>query len=171
MSKIFCLIGLIFLGSMLNGQSLTPQVFASQGGIVNTGTRTLSYTVGEAGLITTFQANGNTLTQGFQQPNEIMTGLMEVADPASFIVYPCPAISQAWIGFQFPASGNISVLLFNSSGQKVADIWKTSYSGGKVIEQMNVSAFAAGVYFLMLEFTSDKDGKKMELNRKLEIVR
>ncbi|MDB5283649.1 MAG: hypothetical protein JWO06_2724 [Bacteroidota bacterium] len=171
MRKVFYLIVFASLSVTATAQSLSPQVFGSQGGIVNTPNGTLSYTVGETGLITTFTANGNTLTQGFQQPNLIMTGLMETADPSSFIVYPCPAVTQTWLGFQLPEPGKISVSLFNIAGQKIRDIWSTNYQGGKTIEQMNVSDFAAGTYFLVLEFTAGKDGKKTELSRKLEIIK
>jgi hypothetical protein len=36
---------------------------------------------------------------------------------------------------------------------------------------MNFSAFAGGPYFLVLHFTADKDGHKLELTRQVEVVK
>jgi hypothetical protein len=174
MNKLFYLLTFIFCAGGLQAQFLSPKVIGNLGMMANTssGGVTLSYTVGQPGLISTFQKDGNTLTQGFQQPNEVMTGLMEQAvDPSSFLVYPCPAVTQVWMGFQLPESGKVSILLFNNIGQNVMQPWQFNYTGGKIIEDMNVSNYAAGTYILILQFTADKDGKKTELSRKLEIVK
>lgn len=68
---------LLALGALLSksfsicAQSLTPQVIASSGAYQSNAAGSLSFTIGESNIQTLTSAN-NILTQGFQQPNEII---------------------------------------------------------------------------------------------------
>ena len=172
MRKIYTLLFIAFIATGLNAQMLTPTVIASCGGFASNGIGSLSYTVGEMTMVQTFSANGNILTQGFQQPTDNVTGLIDFTkdDFGSFVVYPNPAVDNVWFGLQLPESGKVSIALFDVLGQKVADVYNSNYSNGKVVEQTSVSSFAAGFYLLTMTFTSDEDGKVHITSKKFQVI-
>ncbi len=172
MKKLYTLAAFLVAIFTVNAQSLTPSVIASSGAFVSNTNGSLSYTVGEMTMVQTFSANGNILTQGFQQPNESMVGLIDIThdDFGSLVVYPNPAIDDMWFGLELPENGKVSVSMFNDIGQKVADVYNANYTGGKVVQQLNVTVFAAGLYFLTMNFTSEKDGKVHTTTKKFQII-
>ena len=123
-------------------------------------------------MVQTFSAGNNILTQGFQQPNDNLVGILDLAktDFGSFAVYPNPAIDNMYYGFELPESGKVTISLFDELGQKVSDLYNSNYSSGKVTQSTNVTLFAAGVYFLTMNFTSDKDGKTHTLTQKFQVI-
>lgn len=156
-----------------SAQMLTPTVISSTGGFsTNGGNGSLSYTVGEMTMVETFAQGANILTQGFQQPNDNMVGILEMTQDefGSFAVYPNPAVDNVWFGVELPEAGKLSVALTDIIGQKIADVYSTNYNSGKIIQQTNVSLFAAGVYFLTMTFTSDKDGKTHTTTKKFQVI-
>ena len=156
----------------MSAQMLTPTVIASTGGFSSNANGSLSYTVGEMTMVQTFTANGNILTQGFQQPNDNVTGLIDLTQDefGSFVVYPNPAVDNLWFGFQLPEAGKVQIALYDVIGQKISDVFHTSYDNGKIVEQLNVSAYAAGVYMLTMNFVSDKDGKVHTSTKKFQVI-
>lgn len=155
----------------VNAQSLAPSVIASSGGYSSNGTNSLSYTIGEMSMIQTFSNSNNILTQGFQQPNDNVTGLLDISQGefGSFVVYPNPAVDNVWYGFSFPESGKVSVALYDALGQRVADLYESNYDNGKTIQQLNVSNYAAGTYFISVNFVS-ADGKVHQSSQKFQIM-
>ena len=172
MNKIYTLILIAFTAASVNAQMLTPTVISSTGGFSSNAAGSLSYTVGEMTMVQTFSANGNILTQGFQQPNDNVTGLIDLTQDefGSFVVYPNPAVDNVWFGFQLPEAGKVQVSLYNAIGQKISDVYHTSYDNGKIVEQVNVSQYAAGVYFFTMNFVSDKDGKVHTSSKKFQVI-
>ena len=167
----FTLIALsaVFIG---NAQMLTPTVISSTGAYSSNANGSLSYTVGEMTMVETFSANGNILTQGFQQPNDFPTAILDMTkdDFGAFAVYPNPAVDNIWFGMELPEAGKVSVGIFDIIGQKVADVYNGNYNNGKIVEQTNVSLLAAGQYFLTMTFTSDKDTKTHITTKKFQVI-
>ncbi len=62
------------MATLLNAQSLSPQVFASAGGYQSNATHSLSFTIGETNTQTLSSVN-TMLTQGFQQPYKMTLNL------------------------------------------------------------------------------------------------
>lgn len=157
-----------------HAQSLSPTVIASTGGYsTNGGQYTLSYTVGEMTMVQTFSAGNNILTQGFQQPNDsLVLGLLDLTQDefGSFVVYPNPAVSNVWYGFSFPESGRLNISLYDVLGQKLLNAYEANYTTGKTVEQLTVSNYAAGMYFLNVSFISDKDGKTHTFSKKFQVI-
>lgn len=172
MKKIY-LVAVVVLSAMFaNAQMLTPTVIASTGGFSSNANGSLSYTVGEMTMVQTFSANGNILTQGFQQPNDNITGLIDMTKDefGSFAVYPNPAVDNLTFGFQLPEASKVQVSLYNAVGQKVADVYSGNYDTGKTIEQLNVTTYAAGVYILTLTAVSNIDGKAHVVSKKFQVI-
>lgn len=172
MKKIYLLFCVAFLAMGLRAQMLTPTTISSTGGFSSNANGSLSYTVGEMTMVQTFSAGGNILTQGFQQPNDNITGLIDFTQDefGSFVLYPNPAVDNLWFGLQLPESGRVTVSMFDVLGQKVADVYNSNYDNGKVVEQTNVSTYAAGFYMLTMNFTSDKDGKVHTTTKKFQVI-
>jgi hypothetical protein len=173
MKKLYFVFAASLLSLGMSAQSLTPQVIASTGGFSSNNNGSLSYTVGEMTMVQTFSANGNILTQGFQQPNDLSVGLLEVTQDefGSFVVYPNPAVDNAWLAFQMPEAGRVTINLYDVLGQKVSDIYAGNYVNGKISTQANVSALSAGMYFMTLNFVSTQDGKTHVTTKKLQVIR
>ena len=172
MRNILLLLALITAPYILNAQMLTPTVIASTGGFSSNANGSLSYTVGEMTMVQTFSASGNILTQGFQQPNDNITGLLDLTQDAfgSFVIYPNPAVDNMWFGLQLPEEGKVQITLYNGIGQKISDVFNTHYDSGKMVEQLNVSMYAAGVYMLTMNFVSDNDGKIHSSTKKFQVI-
>ncbi len=172
MNKLLLSIALVVFASVANAQMLTPTVIASTGGFSSNANGSLSYTVGEMTMVQTFSANGNILTQGFQQPNDNITGLIDMTKDefGSFAVYPNPAVDNLTFGFQLPEASKVRVALYNAVGQLVSEVYNGKYATGKTVEQLNVTTYAAGVYILTLTAVSDVDGKTHVVSKKFQVI-
>jgi hypothetical protein len=173
MKKFYFLFLAAFLSIGLKAQMLTPTVIASTGGFSSNANGSLSYTVGEMTMVQTFSASGNILTQGFQQPNESVTGLLELTqdDFGSFVVYPNPSVDNTWYGFELPEAGRVVISLYDELGQRISDLYTANYDNGKIVQQTDVSKLAGGMYFVTLTFTGTKDGKTHINTKKLQVIR
>ena len=173
MKKLYFVFAMALSSLGMNAQMLTPQVIASTGGYSSNGTNSLSYTVGEMTMVQTFSANNNILTQGFQQPNDMTVGLIDITqdDFGSFVIYPNPAVDNAWLGFTMPEAGKITIVMYDAIGQKVSDIYTANYESGKIFTQANTSLYAAGMYFMTMTFVSSVDGKTHVTTKKIQIIR
>ena len=172
MKKIYFLLLMAVTATGLSAQMLTPTVISSTGGFSSNANGSLSYTVGEMTMVQTFSANGNILTQGFQQPNDNVTFLIDLTKDefGSLVVYPNPAVDNMWFGFQLPEEGIVQIALYDVLGQKVSDLYNANYDNGKIVEQVNVSMYAAGVYMLTMNFVSAKDGKTHISSKKFQVI-
>lgn len=172
MKKLFTILAVVAAPVFMSAQSLTPTVIASTGGFAQNANGSLSYTVGEMTMVQTFSANGNILTQGFQQPNDITIGLIDITKDAfgSFVVYPNPAVDNLFFGFQFPEAGTIKVALYDVLGQKLGDIYSAEYSTGKTVDGFAVNNMAAGMYYLSLNFTSATTGKEYVSTKPFQVI-
>ena len=150
---------IIFPFLNLQAQSFSPKVIATSGGYTtNSSFGSLSYTVGEMAMVKTFSANGNILTQGFQQPDDttFVTALIEVpkGEEGSVAVYPNPASTVLWFGYEFTQSGKINLLITDINGRQMPYHFSEQYESGKAVRQLDCSLLPAGEYFLTLQFTS-----------------
>jgi hypothetical protein len=144
----------------------------------------LSYTVGEMSAVVTDSTPGdnpiaagvnnfNYLTQGFQQPDDFPTGLidLEAGEYGSFVVYPNPAVDYFYFGFEFPAPGKVSIVLYDELGQRISTLFNMNYASGKVVNTSNIGTIAAGSYLVSLIFTSASDGATHIISDKLVVVK
>jgi len=174
MKKVYLIITAVAAIFVANSQSLSPTVIASTGAYsVNTQANvSLSYTVGEMTMVQTFTGGNTILTQGFQQPNDFGTGIVDITpgDFGSFMVYPNPAVENVWFGFKLPEQGKVNISMYNELGQKVADLYNSNYENGDIVQQTNVSTLAAGMYFMTMTFTSTKDGQTHIQTKKFQVM-
>jgi hypothetical protein len=105
---------------------------------------TVTYSVGQAAF-NTFIASTGTITEGVQQPYEIlfMTGLDDERMSLHCTVYPNPATSEVKLKIDLPSFAPLSYLLNTSDGLKI--------SSGRIDAEetvIPVDALSPGVYLL-----------------------
>lgn len=99
------------------------------------------YTDGEKTIIMMWFAFADTATVP-------PTGVVEVADQESFIIYPNPSKNYLYIKMNSKKSGVITIKMFNSKGQLVIESNK-SYLVNKAIA-INTAQLKAGLYYITL---------------------
>ena len=161
------------LSVAVRAQTLSPTVISSTGGFSSNSSGSLSYTTGEMTMVQTFSANNNILTQGFQQPNDVTVGLLDLntEEAGQFVLYPNPAIDNLYYGFRFPESGRVEIALFNVLGQRISGIYNGNYQNGKTVEQTNVSDLAPGLYFLTSTFTPTGSTQSHVITKKFQVIK
>jgi hypothetical protein len=189
--KYFFLLSLLVITCLQGTAQVTQtplQVIGTTGGYAldtSDGSNfSLSYTVGEISAVVTDTTPGdvaipvgdnnfNYLTQGFQQPEDFPTGLIDLEAGAygSFVVYPNPAVDYFYFGFEFPVPGQVSIVLYDELGQRIASIFNMNYANGKVVNMGNTATIAAGSYLVSLIFTSASDGVSHVISDKLVVVK
>ena len=171
MRKLYIfVIAMYCCSASLRAQTVSPQVVASGGSFISSSAGSVSYTVGEP-VTTTISGGGNYLTQGFQQPTDIVNGLLDIDKEAfgSFSVYPVPAVEKLWFGYEFPAQGQVTVELYNTLGQKLDFTLTESYESGKVVHSFDCTPYAAGQYIITATFTTP-DNSKQTLSKQFLII-
>ncbi|MCW3126532.1 MAG: hypothetical protein JWO03_2190 [Bacteroidetes bacterium] len=149
--------------TFVHAQAVAPQVIASGGNYISSASGSISYTIGEA-VTPTLAGGGHILTQGFQQPTDIVNGLLDIEKEAygSFTVYPIPATDKLWFGYEFPTQGLVKIELYNTLGQKLDLSISEAYESGKVVHSLDCTSYAAGQYILSATITtSDNDQKTL----------
>jgi hypothetical protein len=173
MRKTLLYFSILAFVASAHGQSLSPTVIASAGGYSSVSGTSLSYTVGELAAVQTFKDGTGRyiLTQGFQQPNDIVNGLLDIQKGAdgSFSVYPIPAQTTIWYGYEFTEAGKIQVNLFDIIGQKMNYDLDETYDSGKMIHSFDCSTYPSGNYILSLKFTTSS-GQEKVLSKKIQII-
>ena len=119
----------------------------------------------------TLSGGGTFITQGFQQPTDIVSGLWDIEKETtgSFSVYPIPATDKLWYGYEFYDQGKVTIELYDLLGQKVNYNLTESYSSGKVIRSFDCSALATGEYVLSVIFNTGPAATKI-LTRQFLII-
>ena len=171
MKKVILNILVLAFGISAHAQMLTPTVIASAGAYATGGGVSLSYTVGELAAIQTFTSPNVILTQGFQQPNDIVSGLIDVEQgpDGAFSVYPIPAHGTLWFGYEFNESGKVQVSLMNILGQIMDYSLGENYTSGKFIHSFDCSSYASGNYILSVKFTT-ASGQEKILSKKVQFI-
>jgi hypothetical protein len=140
--KNLVFICLLFSGLHLFAQNTDQWVISSGGGYFDSGSSSISFTIGET-IISTLSSGSAILTQGFQQSfTPISTG-MKTEDLSGEKIFPNPVSSVLYVDSD---SDNIDFRLFNSLGNIVIE--------GKFVNgEVNLVNLPMGLYFIELEGT------------------
>jgi hypothetical protein len=142
-------------------QSVSPFVIASSGGYFSNATFSLSSTFGEMTMVETFSDGNNFLTQGFQQPFNLTTGISNpIPDNCSFNIYPNPSDGNFMLTYHYASAGTASFRVFNMLGQEVNMI-TAKFDKGVNFQNFNLPSLSNGIYFLEANY-SFNDGKVLK---------
>lgn len=131
--------------TVLHAQEAIP----ATGGEASGGGGSASYTVGQVGYTTNTGTNGNTVSQGVQQPYEIsvVTGIIEAKDISLNIsAYPNPTSDYLTIKVENYETVNLQYSVFDINGKLLQTVKATGNE-----TQIETSNLAPANYFLKVK--------------------
>lgn len=128
------------------------EVLSTQGGSFENVYGKVDFTVGEL-VISTLGNGSNVLTQGFHQPNLIISNINDLSSGIKVSVYPNPVLYQLTLSFSELKFG-FEIEMLDINGRLV----KSKPVSG-LETQVDVQSLAAGVYMLMLK---DEEGNYLK---------
>lgn len=168
MNKLF-IAALLLLAHATRAQSLSPTVVASGGRFAQAGGYSLSYTVGEETAIKTVQADNHILTQGFQQPEDVVDGITQVSLPNMEIkLYPNPAGETVglWVTcLSNTGCANLRVTMHDLLGREIKVPTQILSQGNETQYVFKLNALAASVYFVRLQDESGNAIKTIKFTK------
>ncbi len=151
-------------------QSVSPSVLASTGSYFSNATFSLSSTFGEMTMVETFSGGNNFLTQGFQQPFQMSTGITNpIPDNGTFSIYPNPSDGNFLLTFHYATGGTSSFRMLNMLGQVVNNT-TVKFDKGVNFQNFNLHSLANGIYFFEANY-SFTDGKVLKNVSKINIAK
>lgn len=154
---MYCLMALV-----ANGQSISPDVWASAGGHYSSSEASVTWTLGET-LIETHTNTGMEImvTQGFNQPylRQNTTGTAQPIQDNSpiFTVFPNPTSGVIRIKLSKPFDKPVQVELYNTLGQLIqSDLWLPNTAAPEMV--LSLENQANGVYFLQVTMAGESLG-------------
>jgi arginine decarboxylase-like protein len=165
-NNVFMLIVVLGIcGFTTRSQTLSPTVISSSGGFYTSANAMLSYTVAEMTMVQTFIQPGNILTQGFQQPEDYVTGIVETAVVSGdILIYPNPTNGSFVLSFNNNGNSESNIRIFNLAGQLVMEK-QVSQSTGLNTINFDISAYSQGIYILELATTNSKGEKNSSYHK------
>jgi hypothetical protein len=145
MKKTLLFLVFLLAGLLSHGQSNIQQVVAPAGGNGLNDDMQIGWTLGETVIATVTDDNIN-LTQGFQQPNLVVTALKK-QDTLPFTVdaYPNPTGNMLMIQIENTETGDFQYVLYNMNG-KVLERQKITAT----ITTIGMNNHPAGMYLLKI---------------------
>jgi hypothetical protein len=148
MKKIILFASTFFLCIIATAQTSAPDVLASGGGFTTGAGFTNSFTVGQGSIHETFTSGTFILTQGFQQPVDIGTGLAPVNLSANNVgTFPNPNNGQFSLEYNLTENAIVTIEAFDLLGQRIYTE-TTSRTMGKQLHEVNLATQPNGIYFV-----------------------
>jgi hypothetical protein len=123
-------------------------VISSGGGFAIGAGFTNSFTVGQGSIVETYATGTFILTQGFQQPADIGTGLAPInITENSMATFPNPNNGQFFLEYSLDENAVVTVETFDLLGQRIY-VETTSRTTGKQLHEVNLGTQANGIYFV-----------------------
>ena len=165
--KLIFVLCLVLTGTLpADAQQLSPYVISSSGGEAGSGGMYLSYTAGELTSIATYSGPSGFLTQGFQQPWDLPTGIRSpVPVTGSMDVFPNPTDGHLQVSMQPAVSGAFVLTLTDLLGRELLRKTYVLQGGTAYVLTADASHLATGIY--LARMTAGADGKQVV--RKIQI--
>ena len=129
-------------------QSSVHEVVATAGNSNQTNNIQIDWTLGEV-AISTLSGSSSLLTQGFHQPNYIITATKQLpTDWGDIKIYPNPTADQLNINFMLLKKEKVELVLFDLAGKIIQ---KNTFVGQKINKKISLSAIPSGTYFLSMK--------------------
>ena len=158
MRKATFIVALFFQLSGI-AQSNAPAVINSSGGSAKAGYFQFEWSVGELALVNQMNSSGNTLivTNGFLQPYILYPATNNPGNSfgaEEIKIFPVPAVTYLEVNFLTKQKGQLLIGLYDAAGKKVFGK-ELKANGVDLIEVIQMSQLAAGVYALKVELNAE----------------
>lgn len=144
MKSFFLLAAFIIATESGNAQTVAPDVISTSGTSFSNGAGQLDWTLGEP-VISNFSVGSNVLTQGFHQPNLVITSVNDPQLNFSLNIFPNPAIDILHLKFD-ELKEQVIVELYSSEG-KLIQLQKVNSSEMEI----DMSKLSPGTYLLSVK--------------------
>lgn len=165
MKKINTILALILLlnVSVTQAQSVSPQVFASQGNHYQDANFSVSYTIGEMAAVNTISGNGYIFTQGFHQPDKfsIVTFIPNIEANWSSSTFPNPVSNELNLNIRTEKPLQLSIQLVDAAGRLVELFSNLNTTVGEQNLVIPFESYASGIYTLFL--TENRTGSRQSI--------
>ena len=142
--KQYILILVAFVGFKATAQTLHPTVIATSGTSFNDGTNQLDWTMGET-VTSTLTSGSDMLTQGFHQPDLLITAIENPTETVMVNIFPNPTASTIQVQLQ-DITNATTIELYSNDGKLI-----TSQKITSTATQIDMSSYAAGTYLLSIK--------------------
>ena len=133
-------------------QSIVPESVNSAGAKMTQSNGSLSFTVGELVVLQQYDANGNSLGNGFTNAATVSTTVLAIEEPNAAIlqvdVFPNPTTDLVQIRIKESKLENLKISLTDISGK---EIFQGQYRLMQQIIGINTATYPSGTYFLTLK--------------------
>ena len=144
----FCLL----ISTISVAQSIAPESVNSAGAKMTQSNGSLSFTVGELVVLQQYDANGNSLGNGFTNAATVSTTVLAIEEPNAAIlqvdVFPNPTTDLVQIRIKESKLENLKISLTDISGK---EIFQGQYRLMQQIIGINTATYPSGTYFLTLK--------------------
>lgn len=145
MRKFILAVTLIFTVCRSGAQSIEQFVISPTGAFMEMGLFSISYTLAQSATQTVSSAN-NILTQGFQQPDDFISGISLITTPDFQIsVYPNPVHDFLNLNIEGDNGHLVLLQIYNMLGAAVGEAIKVC---SNTDNQLNLSSLVAGSYMV-----------------------
>jgi len=136
-------------------QEMPRRVFAASGGQGSSGNVELSWTIGQSGLVGTSQKPSIILNMGFQQFDNLLVSIEDIASEMHFSMYPNPFRNHFNLDIQTSKQVDVNIQLFDNYGRLVLS--ENIGENSLVIKQtIQTRGLTPGVYSLLV-ITNDEN--------------
>ncbi len=150
MKQILFLSAFCITVSYAGAQTLTPEVISTAGTSFVNGSNVLDWTLGEP-VTATLNNGSNQMSQGFHQNDMLITAIDSPENSTGITVFPNPTADIVNIEFA-KSTDNNTIELFSAEGKLVL----SQSTGSNTAWQLNMNAFANGVYLLKIKNKTSK---------------
>ncbi|MFN8308884.1 MAG: T9SS type A sorting domain-containing protein [Chitinophagales bacterium] len=169
MKKLFFIAITIAAYGSGTAQNIAPQVVSTAGWSAAAAGVSLSQTVGEMTLVSTFSQGGTILTQGFQQPESAPTGIADFsAADVALRLFPNPVTDRFQVALSLPEAGEVTIRIVDVLGQEVA-FQNESFTAGENKMSLSATPWPAGTYLVAVAFQTTA-GKTYRQSLRLEVL-
>lgn len=137
--------GLLQAGSW--AQSVERLMVGTVGAYNGTAGFQVHYSIGEV-FVNTLESGALTFTQGFQQPNLLVTAVPVTPVNTGLSLYPNPASGEVFLPIPTDRQIDLYLQVYNALGAKVLD--RKIPPGGDDELQIDLRGFSPGTYFFFL---------------------
>lgn len=140
---------IVFFALSGQAQTLFPEVLSSAGETSKSGKISLSWTLGETAVLRWSTPSGGSVTEGFHQP-QLLVSKLENPVVALVSIVPNPVQSQLQLIIDQKEEKELTAILTDVQGRVLTKL--TRLGIGKT--ELNLENYSSGVYFLSIQYTN-----------------
>ena len=131
---------------------LQPNAILSSGGAIENDQHIWQHSLGESVIFSTENKSGLQLSQGVQQPGDMITSVEVIPESWSVELYPNPTPGELLLDYHLPQAMELTTELFAANGQ-LLQVGRIEGQSGQQL--FDLSTLPAGNYWLWLRAQSE----------------